>query len=66
MTTITLKNDVKLNKTNFVNIDELLIYLLSFSSSEIEYEDFNQDEIKQINILSWVKNFENAIKSLKV
>lgn len=66
MTTITVENNIDLLKTNFVNIDELLLYLLSFSSSEIEYSDFSEGEIKQINNLSWVKNFEDAITSLKV
>lgn len=45
MTTITLNDDkIKLIKTNFIDVNELLTYLLSLWTSKIEFEDFNDDE----------------------
>jgi len=60
MATITLNDDkIKLMKTNFIDVNELLTHLLSFWTSKIEFEEFNDDEKKYLN------NRSSKIKSLE-
>lgn len=66
MTTLTLSDNIKLSKTNFVNVNDLLKYLLDLTSSNIEFEDFSKEEIQNINNLDSAKNFKNIVKNLKI
>jgi len=66
MTTITIEQTRNLQKTNFTNIDDLLTHLLFLTSSEIEYENFSNEEQNIINSLDSSKKFKNIIKNLKI
>lgn len=66
METITIENSWNLQKTKFLNTDELLNYLLFLSASEIEYDDFSQEENKMINSLKSSNEFRNIVKKLKI
>lgn len=66
MTTLTLSDNIKLSKTNFVNVNDLLKYLLDLTSSNIEFEDFSKEEIQNINNLDSARNFKNIVKNLKI
>jgi hypothetical protein len=63
MITITINDEkLKLTKDKFLNVDELLNYLLSFWKSNIEFENFNIDEEKYLeNRSSKIKNLESKI-----
>jgi len=66
LATITLNDNTKLSKTTFVNIDELIIYLLSITNSTLEYEDFSSKETEMINNLKSFNDFKNTVKNLKI
>lgn len=66
MATITIEKTWNLQKTHFVNTDELLNYLLLLSSSEIEYEELSQEETQMINSLKSANKFKNIVKNLKI
>jgi hypothetical protein len=66
MTILTLNDNIKLSKTNFLNVDDLLKYLLDLSSTNIEFEDFSKEEIKDINNLESAKTFKNIVRNLKI
>lgn len=66
MTTITIENDIKLQKTNFVNIDELLNYLLSIDDWKIDFEEFSQDEINKLDNLKSMNEFKSIVSNLKI
>jgi hypothetical protein len=61
MTTITIEKEVKIKKTNFSTLNDLLDYLLSVSNSEIEYEDLSLEESNMLNNLKSSNDFKNAI-----
>lgn len=66
MAIITIEDKkLKLSKTNFVNINDLLTYLLSLSKSKIEFEEFNKEEQTFLeNRLINIKNLESSINLL--
>ncbi len=66
MTTITIEKEVKIKKTNFSTLNDLLDYLLSVSNSEIEYEDLSLEESNMLNNLKSSNDFKNALKGLNV
>lgn len=66
MTTITIKDkNIKLSQTSFLDINELLTYLLSFWTSKIEFENFTKEEnIYLENRSIKIKKIEDSINSL--
>ncbi|EKD66539.1 MAG: hypothetical protein ACD_49C00036G0002 [uncultured bacterium (gcode 4)] len=66
MTTLTIENSIKLQKTNFISMDDLLDYLLSLKISNMKYEDVSKEEKESLDNLKWMSTFKNIVKNLKV
>ena len=66
MTTLIIENKVKLQKTSFISMDNLLDYLLSLKISNMKYEDVTKEEEKLLDNLEWMRTFKNIVKNLKV
>ena len=61
--TIKFKNKVKIDKSEFEDLDEMLSYFL-LKSDNFKIEETNKEEKKAIKNLRWFKKLKNSLKNV--